>query len=385
MGIKGLQRYLSLSKAQTLHPYVRYRAKIFAIDANILIYKFCHAYPHSIGSFLECFVHKICAFLKFGIFPVFIFDGQAPLEKQDAILRRMTSKKQLRDRLERLKNMPVKNRAVTQHIQRLERQCFMVTKGHRTALVKLLDAIDVPYFVAEGEAETLCALFQRSGEVDYTLSDDTDTLAYGCSNIIQMFKSSERYLVETDLETFLKTKNLSRDEFLNVCVLSGCDYLDRASNVHIETCIEYVRKYHSLDQTLRELQKHTPMHELSEYERVKSMYQYQTDTTAVIMKQHQDNSGTIGAKLEIFMANVNASANTNNANISGTTTHKMPSSTLPSTSSVPDCTVLVQLFTDHAMSTFTINRLVNLIRDSVRSFSLVRHNFFSKTTNNKPK
>lgn len=352
MGIKGLYQYLSKSSnARTLHPFLKYRAKTFAIDANILMYKFCHAYSHSIDSFVECFIYKITAFLKFGIFPVFVFDGRAPTEKKHVIVRRIAAKQQLRQRLEHMKLSPNKNKAHMRQVQKLERQCFMTTKGHRNALIHLLETFKLPFFIANGEAETLCALLQRSGHVDYTLSDDTDTLAYGCMNTVHMFKGSERYLIETDLDVFLRSKNMTRDEFLNACVLSGCDYLERISNIHIETCFEYVKKFHTLDQTLNALRKHAQMHDLASYEHVKGIYLFRTDTTSLIVKQHEQYHGIIQDCLEHYET---------------------------SGASIIDTDTMTDVCTGYGIDATTVTRLLDLITESVRQFSLIRHNFFSK-------
>lgn len=351
MGIKGLYQYLSRSSnARTMHPFLKYRTKTFAIDANILIYKFCYVYSQSISSFLECFIYKITSFLKFGIFPVFVFDGRAPIEKQPVIGRRIAAKHQLRKRLEYMKTIPNKNKLHLRHLHKLERQCFVTTKGHRNALIKLLETFKLPFFVANGEAETLCALLQRSGHVDYTLSDDTDTLAYGCMNTVHMFKGSERYLIETDMDVFLRSKNMTRDEFLNACVLSGCDYLERISNIHIETCFEYVKKFHTLDQTLNALRKHTLMHDLASYEHVKGIYLFRTDTTSSIVKQHEQYHGIIQDCLQYY----------------------------ESDNTVVDHDAMRTLCTENGIDPKTVTELMRLITFSIQQFSLIRHNFFSK-------
>ena len=101
MGIRGMTRMLV--NYQKTQPYVKYRTKVIAVDVNILIYKFCHVYHNSIALFLECFVFKICSFLKFGIFPVFIFDGDAPKEKKYVINKCINTKKKYCAKLDALR------------------------------------------------------------------------------------------------------------------------------------------------------------------------------------------------------------------------------------------------------------------------------------------
>jgi holliday junction resolvase YEN1 len=54
----------------------------------------------------------------------------------------------------------------------------------------LLDALEVPYHQAPGEAEAECARLQIVGVVDAVRSEDSDTLMFSCGPMIQ------RYLVE---------------------------------------------------------------------------------------------------------------------------------------------------------------------------------------------
>ena len=346
-----------LTCIQETHPYVKYRTKIIAVDVNILIYKFCHMYYNSIALFLECFVAKICSFLKFGIYPVFIFDGDAPQEKKDIIKKRFNTKNKYRLKLEELQKQCIdKTNTTTMRIymKRLQRQSFMVTRCHRAALIRMLECIDLPYVIAEGEAEVLCALLQNGGYVDYTLSDDTDTIAYGCTQTIRMFSNCERYVIETDIERYLALKNLTPDEFLTACVLSGCDYLNKPSNIEIEKCIEYVKKFHTLEATLNELKKIHFMYNIEDYQHIKDIYQFKTSCTQRIMEQHETYGTTILPKLQELKE------------------------------FTPEA---IDRFLSHMKSNGvpfkTIQCLVQSIKNSISDFVLIRHNFFLSYYRNK--
>lgn len=300
MGIKGLNHVFIHSNVQTLCPHVKYRAKTIAIDANILIYRFCSLYMNNMCMFLECFMYKITSFLKYGIVPIFIFDGPPPHEKKNTVLRRQTTKTKFRERLECLRKIPHKSRYMQTQIQQLERQTFVMTKFHKACFTQLLEHLKLPYFIAEGEAEALCALLQQSKIVDYTLSDDTDTYAYGCSHVLHIYRNSERYLVETNLETFLKSKDLTRDEFLNACVLSGCDYIERVPNLNLEKCIATVRIHKTLESCINVLSKTYKMYTLEQYEHVKNIYLFSTTDSEPLLEQSNNAQTIIRDRLQIF-------------------------------------------------------------------------------------
>lgn len=286
MGIKGLQRYITKTHSQSIHPYMKYSRCIFAIDANILLYKCCYSYSHSMTMFINFFVHKIASFLCCGIFPVFIFDGEAPDEKKQTILQRNASKKMLKQRLEEMRSTENKTLAVLNSIRKLEKQCFNVTRNHRQVLVELLNSLLLPHAIAMGEAETLCAVLQRKGIVHYTLSDDTDALVYGCDRTVHTVKGTDRYLMETDLDRFLVSQGIDREGFLNACILSGCDYLSNLScQARIDVCIDFVKRYGTLEEARDEMNKNIPMHPIEEYNRVKDIYTYRSDATRRILDQ----------------------------------------------------------------------------------------------------
>uniref|UniRef100_A0A6C0CQY7 XPG N-terminal domain-containing protein n=1 Tax=viral metagenome TaxID=1070528 RepID=A0A6C0CQY7_9ZZZZ len=293
MGIKGLQRLIDThaSHVQITFPYLKYRTRVVAVDANILIYKFCHNYTTSISSFVLCFVYKILSFIKYGILPIFIFDGEAPHEKRKAVRRRFHCKNILRERLLKLRHLPFRNSSIYSQIQRLERQCFIATKQHKSSLMKLLDLLGIPYLVSKNEAEMLCALLQKQNMVDFTLSEDTDTYAFGCTHVLRMFRNSEKYLVETNFTDFLRSLQLTNDEFLNVCVLSGCDYIDHViPYLNIQHCIEIVKEHHDLESCLNVIRTQYPHIKISseEYNRVKSIYTFKHESVQEVVKQCQE-------------------------------------------------------------------------------------------------
>ena len=348
MGIRGLTRLLL--NVQKTHPYVKYRGKIIAIDVNILIYKFCHNYQNSIARFLECFIYKITSFLKFGIFPVFVFDGHAPKEKRAVIKKRLTSKQKYRHKLEQLKKTTTPSSS--SFVQKLERKAFMVTKTHRVSLIRLLECLNLPYYIAEGEAEVLCALLQKAGQVDLTLSDDTDTIAYGCSRTIKMLRNCERYLIEIDIDQFLGSKLLTRDEFLNACVLTGCDYLNKRCLIDIEKCIECVKKHHTLENSLRELKKTNKMlHTYEEYQHIKDMYQFKTMCTKKVIKQQIEQGHYIAKRLNEFQ-----------------------------TYTIEHVEKFKTYLQKNEVQPHTIQHLARYVKNSVNDFLLIRFNLFSSKT-----
>jgi len=97
---------------------------------------------------------------------------------------------------------------------------------------QLLNHFGFPYHVAPGEAEAECALLQRQGIVDAVLSEDVDTLMFGCGLTLRNWSSEDSrgnhppthvsmYSVET---TKLSHSRMDREGMVLVALMSGGDY-----------------------------------------------------------------------------------------------------------------------------------------------------------------
>ena len=79
------------------------------------------------------------------------------------------------------------------------------------------------YCVAPYEADPQLAFMVASGLADFAISDDSDLLAYCCPNTV--FKLNLRGECQTaHLTNIVKSLGISKEEFINLCILSGCDY-----------------------------------------------------------------------------------------------------------------------------------------------------------------
>lgn len=95
----------------------------------------------------------------------------------------------------------------------------------------LLSLFGFPIHQAPGEAEAECALLQRNGIVDAVLSEDVDTLMFGCDMHIRNWSSAStkgKTPTHVDLYRAKATKansGLDREGMVLVAMMSGGDYL----------------------------------------------------------------------------------------------------------------------------------------------------------------
>ena len=147
-------------------------------------------------------------------------------------------------------------------------------------------------------------------------------------------------------------KKITQDQFLNACVLAGCDYLHKVSNIDLEKCIDYVRKHNTLENTVMELKKIKSMYPYDRYQHIKDMYQFKTQCTAPIIEQHKNQHDDVTKKLQEF-----------------------------ETFTEQEYDTLRKMLETNALPVATVRTLVRYFKECRNDFLLIRKNFFANNTN----
>ncbi|KAI4216191.1 MAG: hypothetical protein LQ351_001201 [Letrouitia transgressa] len=96
---------------------------------------------------------------------------------------------------------------------------------------KLLDLFGIPYINAPGEAEAECALLQKKGIVDAVLSEDVDTMMFGCTLQLRNWsmEGSRSNKIPTHVNVYQADKTKARsgldsEAMILIALMSGGDY-----------------------------------------------------------------------------------------------------------------------------------------------------------------
>ena len=94
---------------------------------------------------------------------------------------------------------------------------------------ELLKHFGFPYLTAPGEAEAECALLQREGLVDAVMSEDVDTLMFGCGITMRDWSGEGKGKVPTHVsiyssELIKRDSGLDREGMVLIALMSGGDY-----------------------------------------------------------------------------------------------------------------------------------------------------------------
>jgi len=198
-------------------------------------------------------------FLSAGIRPVFVFDGAYPPEKQQTQSDRRAKKEQGQVKLNELRTSvrgldPLMQ--TTEHLEALRkafRNAGYLTSSEIQSCQVLLRGIGLPILIARYEAEQLCSMLAIEGQVEAVLSTDSDVLVYGCPVALTGFTTiwldSERVEAFTviRLANLLQQTHLTFTRFVDMCILSGCDYNQHLPRVSMATSYKLIQRYGSIE------------------------------------------------------------------------------------------------------------------------------------------
>jgi flap endonuclease-1 len=190
-----------------------------------------------------------------GILPVFVFDGNPPDAKKNTIQKRHDNKEKLYVRIEELRILEDKAEtedkvSILAEIDKISSQIIRIKKSHITECKELLEKSGIPYCTAPDDAEKYCAFLQKNGLVNYTVTDDTDALTFGCDKII---KTSISKIIEIDTIEVLKNFGMTKEMFVDFCILSGCDYSDTIPSIGPVTSFNIIKHHTTIENYLEKL------------------------------------------------------------------------------------------------------------------------------------
>jgi flap endonuclease-1 len=105
--------------------------------------------------------------------------------------------------------------------------------------------LGLPVINAPGEAEAQCAELVKCGICYAVASEDLDVLAFGASRMIRNLTNGD--LIEIDLSIVLKDLEFTYEQFVDMCILCGCDYISNIPGIGPKTARNLIKKYKSIN------------------------------------------------------------------------------------------------------------------------------------------
>lgn len=231
-----------------------------AVDAYNAIYQFISIIRQPDGtplkdtegrvtSHLSGIFYRISNMVETGVKPIFVFDGEPPVFKRRELderkERRNEMKKKWKESLER------GERDVKKYAQAAESIDDYIVDTSK----ELLEYMGIPHVQAPSEGEAQAAYMCIKGDVNYTGSQDYDSLLFGSPKLARNLAiTGKRKLpgknvyVEVkpeviDLQANLKALDISREQLVDINLLMGTDFNEGVKGVGAKKALKYVTEH----------------------------------------------------------------------------------------------------------------------------------------------
>ncbi|XP_076624433.1 flap structure-specific endonuclease 1 [Colletes latitarsis] len=284
MGILGLSKLIAdiaphaIKERELKH----YFGRKVAIDASMCLYQFLIAVrsegaqlttvdgettSHLMGTF-----YRTIRLVENGVKPVYVFDGKPPNLKGGELAKRAEK----RDEAQKLLQA-AQEAGNVEDMEKFNRRLVKVTKEHAEEVKQLLQLMGIPYVDAPCEAEAQCSALVKAGKVFATATEDMDALTFGCNVLLRRLTFSESRKMpvqEFHFDKVLEDLELNHDEFIDLCIMLGCDYTSSIKGVGPKRAIELIKTHRSLEKIIENIDlKKFPIPEDWNYKQARVLFQ----------------------------------------------------------------------------------------------------------------
>ncbi|KAF7316940.1 Flap endonuclease 1 [Mycena chlorophos] len=233
-----------------------------AIDASMSIYQFLIAVRQKDGelltndagettSHLMGFFYRTIRIVENGIKPAYVFDGKPPELKKGVLSKRFEKREEAKEGGEEAKEV-----GTAEDVDKFSRRQVKVTREHNEECRRLLKLMGIPVIVAPSEAEAQCAELARGGKVYAAGSEDMDTLTFSAPILFRHLTFSEakkQPISEINLKAALEGLDMDMSQFIDLCILLGCDYLEPIKGVGPKSALKLIREHGGLKGVVKHL------------------------------------------------------------------------------------------------------------------------------------
>lgn len=258
MGIRGLNALVSENAPKAIRSaeMKSFFGRKVAIDASMCLYQFLIAVRQQDGnaltneagettSHMMGFFYRTIRMVSNGIKPCYVFDGKPPMMKGGELEKRLKRREDAEAKLKEAKET-----GQVEELQKYQRRTVRVTREQNEDVKVLLKLMGIPFVEAPCEAESQCAELAKKGKVYGAASEDMDTLCYQPPYLLRNMTAAEARKLkvdEYDSAAVLKGFDMPIEQFVDMCILLGCDYCETIRGIGPVTAEKMIRQYGSLD------------------------------------------------------------------------------------------------------------------------------------------
>jgi flap endonuclease-1 len=202
-------------------------------------------------SHVQGLFNRTIRFLTEGIRPVYVFDGKPPQIKSGELQKR-------RDRRDKAQ-AALKTAQDDGNVEEQDKQSRRLVRAGQKEnddCKKLLQLMGIPILTAPCEAEAQASFLAKSGLVYATATEDMDALTFQTPVLLRKmtFANNSKALIQTmNYEKAVAGLGLNHDQFIDLCILLGCDYCDNIKGIGPKTALKLVLEHQSIENILKHI------------------------------------------------------------------------------------------------------------------------------------
>jgi flap endonuclease-1 len=220
-----------------------------------------------ITSHVQGLFNRTIRFLTEGVRPVYVFDGKPPNIKSHELIKRREKREKATKELEKAKEEG--------NIEEQEKQSKRLVRAgqkENNDCKKLLRLMGVPVVEAPCEAEAQAASLCAQGKVWAVGTEDMDALTFKTPILLRKMtfaNASKSDIQQMNYKKAIEGLGLTHSEFVDLCILLGCDYCDSIRGIGPKTALKLIRQHSSIENILDNLdrKKYTVPHEWVPHEK----------------------------------------------------------------------------------------------------------------------
>ncbi|KAG8055204.1 hypothetical protein GUJ93_ZPchr0001g31386 [Zizania palustris] len=201
---------------------------------------------------IEYCMHRVNMLRHHGVKPILVFDGGLLPMKGDQETKRARSRK---ENLERAREHDYAGNS------RAAFECYQkavdITPRIAFELIQVLKQEKVEYIVAPYEADAQMTFLSVNKLVDAVITEDSDLIPFGCSRIIfkmdKFGQGVEFQITRLERNRELDFNGFTKQMLLEMCILSGCDYLPSLPGMGVKRAHALIQKLKSHEKVIKHL------------------------------------------------------------------------------------------------------------------------------------
>ncbi|GMI11957.1 hypothetical protein TrVE_jg13980 [Triparma verrucosa] len=205
-------------------------------------------------NFIKYTINRVRTLLKAGLGVILVIDGAPLPSKKGTDTQRREDRK-----MNYQKGVDLLRQHKKKEATKFFAKSVGITQEMRHLLVLKLREEGIDFIVAPYEADAQLAFLARTMLIDVVITEDSDSLVYSCSRVL--FKLDHNGEGDEILHSSLGSNQAlsfskwTQDMFLNMAILTGCDYAPHVKGIGIVKAHKLVRLCRKPEHILKALRK----------------------------------------------------------------------------------------------------------------------------------